>query len=467
MQRVATSSRRWWILTGASTGLFLLMLDSTVVALALPPIRRELGASVAGVQWVQNVYLLVLAALVMTLGRLGQMLGRKRVFLAGMLGFAGGSAIAATAASTAQLVAGRAVQGAGAAALLALSPAIATVAIPEEERSRALGIGVAVSSVALAIGPLVGGAVIQMASWRWVFWLNIPLVAAALLVIAAATPESRDESAGRRLDVAGLITITFGLTLIVLALVEGSSWGWDSAATLGSLAGGLVLLAAFLVVERRVAEPMVDFRLLRSRPYLGASAAAFALVGSFWVALFLLPQYFEFVLGNSTLRSGLLVLPVTAPVVVIAPFAGRLVARVGARPLMTLGMACATAGMVIVTFVDADTGYRALLPGMFLFGIGLGLVYAALSAVAMAAPLMIPPLGGALLLAAGGALFQHVAIERRAGGAGFEPAFADALAATAWLLAAVLAAGALLTWPSPASAENERGPAGWRGRAPP
>jgi EmrB/QacA subfamily drug resistance transporter len=458
MKRVAASNRRWWILAGASTGLFVLMLDSTVVALALPPIRRELGSSVAGVQWVQNVYLLVLAALVVTLGRLGDMLGRKRIFLAGMLGFAGGSAIAATAGSTAQLIAGRAVQGAGAAALLALSLAIATVAFPEEERSRALGIWAAVSSIALAIGPLVGGAVIQVASWRWMFWLNIPLVAAAMLVIAAATPESRDESASRRLDVAGLIAITLGLTLVVLALVEGKSWGWGSAATLGSLAGGLALLAAFFVVERRVAEPMVDFRLFRSRPYFGASAAAFALIGSFWVALFLLPQYFEFVLGNSTLRSGLLVLPVTAPMVVISPFAGRLVARAGARPLMTLGMACATAGMVIVTFVDADTGYRALLPGMFLFGIALGLVYAPMSAAAMAALpaekagiasgvlAMTRTLAGAVLLAAGGALFQHVEIERRADGAGFEPAFADALAAAAWLLAAVLAAGTLLTW---------------------
>jgi MFS family permease len=376
---LAGTHRRRWILAGASTGLVVLMLDSTVVALALPAIRRDLGASLAGVQWVQNAYLLVLAALVLPLGRLGDVLGRKRVLQAGMLGFGAGSAIAATAGSTAQLIAGRALQGAGAAALLALSLAIAAAVVPERERSQALGIWAAVSSVALAVGPPAGGVVIQAASWRWIFWLSIPLMAAAMLVIAATVPESRGESSGRGL-------------------------------------------------------------------HLGASAAAFALAGAYVTAMFLLPQYLEFVLGNSTLRSGLLVLPVTAPVVLIAPFAARLVARAGARPLMTLGMACAAAGMVVVTFVDADTGYRALLPGTLLFGIGLGLAWAPLCAGAMAASPTVAALGGALLLAGGGALFRRVESDHRADGAGFEEAFADALAATAWLLVAVLAAGAFLTW---------------------
>jgi hypothetical protein len=160
--------------------------------------------------------------------------------------------------------------------------------------------------------------------------------------------------------------------------------------------------------------------------------------------MFLLPQYFEFVLGNSTLRSGLLVLPLTVPVIVTAPFAGGLVARAGARRMLSSGMACAAAGTVIITFVDADTGYRALLPGMLLFGVGFGFVYAPLSAAGIGA--MTPTLAGALLLAAGGALFQHVDLERRVEGAGFETAFADALAASAWLLAAVLAGATVLTW---------------------
>jgi DHA2 family methylenomycin A resistance protein-like MFS transporter len=255
-----------------------------------------------------------------------------------------------------------------------LSPVIA---FRERGRSWAPAACAAVSSVALAAGPVIGGVVIQAAGWRWVFWLSLPLAATAMLAIAAAAPESHARTRPRT-------------------------------------------------------------------PDLGSFAAAFALAGSFWVAMFLLPQYLEFVLGNSTLRSGLLLLPVTAPALVLLPFAGRLAAWAGARRLMTAGMACAAVGMAVVTFVDADTGYRALLPGTLLFGVGLGLVSAATSAAAMVVSPTATALGGVVLLAAGGALFRHVEGDRRAGGAGFEPAFADALGAAAWLLVAVLAATAVV-----------------------
>jgi EmrB/QacA subfamily drug resistance transporter len=451
-------TRRWWVLTGASTGLFILMLDSTTLPLALPSIRVELGASSSGLQWVQNVYLLTMAALVITLGRLGDMLGRKRIFQLGLLGFGAGSVISATAGSVAQLIGGRVVQGAGGAALLALSLAIASVGFPPDERPRAMGIWAAVSAVALAIGPLVGGIAVELVSWRLIFWLVVPLAAVALVIMAVAAPESRDETAERRIDVLGLATLTSGLTAVVLALVQGKQWGWESAVTLGVLAGGLALLALFWVVEHRVREPIVDFRLFSSGPYFGATAAAFALVGSYWTLMFYLPQYVELVLDHSTLASGLLVVPVTAPMVVISPFDGTLAARLGARTLMTAGMACATAGLLVVTRVDGDTGYAMLLPGLLLFGIALGLVFATMSAAAMSALpsekagvasgvlAMNRTLAGAVLLAAGGAIFQHIELEDRLDGGSFDAAFADGLAGAAWLLAVVLAAGTLLTW---------------------
>jgi EmrB/QacA subfamily drug resistance transporter len=455
---VREDTRRWWILTGASTGLFILMLDSTTLPLALPSIQLELGASTSGLQWVQNVYLLTMAALVITFGRIGDMLGRKRIFQLGLLAFAAGSVISATAGSVAQLIAGRFVQGVGGAALLALSLAIANLAFPPDERPRAVGIWAAVSAIALAIGPLVGGISIELVSWRLIFWLLVPLAALALAIMAIATPESRDETAGRRIDLFGLLTLTLGLTGVVLALVQGKQWGWDSAATLGVLAAAFGLLAAFWVVEHRVAEPIVDFRLFRSGPYFGATAAAFALVGSFWALMFYLPQYIQLVLDHSAFLSGLLVVPVTAPMVAISPFAGRLSARVGARKLMTVGMVCATLGTLVLTRAEGGIEYVQMFPGLLLFGIALGLVFAPMSAAAMAA---LPPekagvasgvlamnrtLAGAILLAAGGAIFQHIELERRLDGNSFDVAFADGLAGVAWLLAAVLAIGTLLTW---------------------
>jgi EmrB/QacA subfamily drug resistance transporter len=450
--------RRWWILAGASTGLFMLMLDSTAIALALPSIRLDLGASSSGIQWAQNVYLLALAALVTALGRVGDLIGRRLVFCSGLVVFTLGSLVCARADSIAVLVAGRAVQGVGAAAMLALSLAIATLAFSAERRTRAIGIWAAVSSIALAVGPLVGGAVAEFASWRWLFLLNIPLAAISLALLVTAMPESRDKSAGRRIDFSGLITLSAGLTLLVLALVQGKSWGWTSLGTLAALGAGLALLALFVAVETRVAEPLIDLDLFRNGPYLGASAAAFALVGSYWAIMFLLPQYLDLALRFSTARAGVLMLPVTVPMAFISPVVARLVARVSARLVMTAGMACATIGMLLLTRLDGSSNYYDVAPGLILFGVALGFVYAPMSAAAMAALpaedagvasgvlAMVRCLAGAVLLAVGGAVFQHVQVEERTAGDSFEGAFAAGIADTAWVLSAVLLAATILTW---------------------
>jgi EmrB/QacA subfamily drug resistance transporter len=455
----ASSRRPWWILAGACTGLFVLMLDSTVVTLALPPIARDLDASPDGLQWVQNAYLLTLAALVVAMGRLGDILGRRRVFCAGMLAFGAGSATAALAGSEEVLVAGRVIQGAGGAALIALSLAITSHAFPDQLQAKALGIWAAVSAVALAIGPLVGGVLIEAASWRWIFLVNLPVLATGIAILALAGEESRDETAPRRVDWVGVGLLGAALTAIVLALIEADDWGWESAKTLGVLALGLGSLAAFWRAEQRAANPLVDFSLFRNRPYLGASAAGFALVGAYWAVMFFQPQYLQDVLGHTAIAAGVLILPITAPMVFFSPFSGGVIGRLGVRATMTAGMLCGVAGLVLQARVDADSDYVSLLPGFLLFGIALALVYAPMSTAAMAAMprakagiasgvlAMNRCLAGALLLAISGALFQGSLPDATKTATSAGPrAFTDALSDALLAPIVVVAVGALITW---------------------
>lgn len=445
--KVIKVGRPWWTLVGACSGLFLLMLDSTVVALALPVMRKDLGTTAAGLQWVMNGYLLTIAVLVVTAGRLGDMLGRKRVFVAGMVVFAAGSVLSGAAQGELTLIGGRVLQGVGAAPMLSLSLAIVCNAFPSAEQPRALGIWAGVSAVALAIGPLVGGALIEI-DWRMIFWINLPIVAAGLAVIVAAAPESTDPSAGTRVDLPGLVVLTAGLTAVVLAMIQ--SRAWDAAATASLAVLGAALLAAFWRIEHRVREPIVEFSLFRNGPYFGASAAAFAVVGAYWSVMFFQPQYLQDVRGHSAIESGLLILPVTAPMVFISPFSGRLIGRFGSRRLMTAGMLCGTGGLVVLTRLDSGSAYGLLLAGYLLFGIAIGLVYAPMSTAAMAVMpgekvgiasgvlAMDRVVAGALALAATGTVFHAL----EAGG----DSFTAALAGSTWISVGLCVVGTALTW---------------------
>jgi EmrB/QacA subfamily drug resistance transporter len=447
MLSIDDRSRPWWTLAGACFGLFILMLDSTVVTLALPSIRGDVGADAEQLQWVVNGYLLTIAVLVVTAGRIGDAFGRKRVFLAGLILFGAGSVVSGAAQSPQMLIGGRIVQGVGAASMLTLSLAIVCHAFSSDTRARAIGIWAGVSAVALAFGPLVGGALIAL-DWRAIFWINLPIVALGVVITIVAAPESRDPGTGTRIDLAGLIALTVGLSGVVLALIQSSAWG---AAATGLLAlVGLVVLAGFWRIEHRVRDPIVDFELFRNGPYLGASAAGFAIAGAYWAVMFFQPQYLQDVRGDSAIESGLLILPVTAPMVVISPFAGRLIGLFGSRGLMTAGMLCGTAGLVVLTRIDPASGYGVLLAGYLLFGIALGLVYAPMSAAAMAAMpaekagiasgvlAMNRIVAGALALAATGAVFHAL----RASGDNFTVA----IAGSTWVLVGLTAIGALLTW---------------------
>jgi EmrB/QacA subfamily drug resistance transporter len=422
-----------------------------------------------------NAYLLVLAAFVVSAGRVGDIVGRRRVFLIGMAAFAGGSVVAAVSGGEEMLIAARVLQGLGGAALLGLSLAIVSTVFPPEERGRALGIWAGVSALALGVGPLVGGGLVEAVSWRWLFWINLPFCMLGAVLVLASTDEQRDETAARRIDFPGVIAVGLGLAAIVIALVEGKVWGWTSAATIGAFAIGIGMLVAFWFIEHRVASPIVEFGLFRNGPYFGASAAGFSLVGCYWALMFLQPQYLQTDLGHSALEAGVLILPVTAPMIAISPLGGRLIARFGVRSLMTAGMALGTAGLVVLAQVDASSGYGLLFPGYLLFGIALGLVYAPMSTAAMTA---MPPakagiaagvlamnrvLAGAITLAAAGAVFQGVLDDDLHAGKTEPGAFAAALGDATWLLVGLCAIGTVLTWAfvresgdAPVAAEHEQ-----------
>jgi len=446
--RITEETRPWWTLAGTCMALFVLMLDSTVVSLALPAIRAELGASATELQWVVNGYLLTLAVLVVTVGRLGDMFGRRRVFLTGLAAFSAGLLLAALAPAVEVLIAARVVQGAGAAGMLTLSLALVSSVFSDADRPRAMGIWAGISALALAIGPFVGGVLVDALSWRWVFWVGVPPLALGLWWTAIAAPESRDESATHRVDVPGLVTLTAGLGALVLVLIEGHDWGWTSARTLAALAVGVAGLAAFALVEPRVRQPIVAFALFRNRPYLGSSAAAFCLVGTWWAVIFYMPQYLQGPLGHGPALSGVMTLPITAPMIVISPLAPRLIDRFGPKLLMTAGMACGAVGVALMTRIDDGGGYGTLLPGFLLFGVALGLVYSPMSIAAMEAMprakagiaagvlAMNRVLAGAVLLAATGAIYQSL----RDG-----HAEAYALGRALYASVALCAVGALLT----------------------
>jgi MFS family permease len=284
--------------------------------------------------------------------------------------------------------------------------------------------------------------------WRVIFWMNLPVCAFGIAITLAAAPESIDPGAGTRIDWPGLAALSAGLTAVVLALVQSQSWPVEVVLALG--VAGLLSLLAFWAIEHRVGEPIVDFALFRNGPYFGASAAAFCLVGSYWAVMFFQPQYLQDVRDHSPILSGLMILPVTAPMIVISPFSGRLIGRFGARRLMTAGMLCGTVGLLILTRIESDSPYGLLLAGYLLFGIALGLVYAPMSTAAMAAMprekvgiasgvlAMDRVLAGAVALAATGAVFHALLGDGRS--------FAAAVADSTWVVVVLCAIGAALAW---------------------
>lgn len=416
--------RRKWLILVAMTGtLSMILLDQTIVSVALPTIQRDLDMTQTELQWVVNAYLLAIAALVAVGGRLSDMFNRVGVLVVGVSIFIVFSALCGLAQSDVWLLVSRALQGVGAALMVPPTAAIVTATFPTSERGRAMGIFAGVSMIFLSLGPLIGGLLTEYASWRWVFLVNLPIGLATIAMVAHARPPGRVEG-GQRLDLAGLFTLVPGLALSVLALMQGNAWGWGSARTLVLFGVGAVLLVAFVLVERRVLAPLVELRLFRTRNFTGDSLVLFfvqfALIGmTIFGAI-----YVQDLLGYSPVQAGLALLPLTIPILVVAPIAGRLFDRVGPRALASVGAALIGAALVWNAAVLHDFSYPLLVPGYVLCGVGIGLVMSPTNTDAMSvAPIdlrgqasgviqTVRQIGGTVGLAILGAIVAHVQNDR-------------------------------------------------------
>lgn len=376
-------NRRWWTLGAMCFALFMLMLDNTVVNVALPSIQEDLKADLASLEWTINAYTLSLAVLLVVGGRLGDIFGRRRIFLAGVTVFALSSAAIGLAPNDTLLIVGRAIQGIGAAMMMPATLSIVTNAFPPEERGRALGTWAGVSALALAIGPVVGGFLTEYVSWRAIFFLNLPVAVAAIAMTLFSTHESRDETVGRQIDFAGIATLTVGLTGLVLGFIEANRWGWGSTRIIGLFAIAIVALIAFVAIERRVRTPMVDFSVFRSRQFVGASSVGFIVSFGMMAVFFFTALYMQNILGYSALEAGVRFLPMTLVLIVMGPLAGRLTDRIGPKPLLVSGMTIVGISQIWQSFLTSDTGYGFLLPSFVLLGVGIGLVMSPMTTAAM------------------------------------------------------------------------------------
>ncbi len=375
------------VLVAVGIPMFMVTLDNLVVTTALPVIRTNLHASLTDLQWFVNAYTLSFAALLLTASALGDRLGRRRLFLFGIALFTGASAACALATEPWMLTAARAVQGAAGAAVMPLSLTLLAAAVPERLRNAAVGIWGGISGLGIAVGPVVGGAVADGLDWTWIFWLNVPVGLVALPLAARVLRESRG-GAGR-LDPVGLLLSSGGVFAAVWGVVHGSDRGWTSPAVLAALTGGGLLLVAFLAWERRAAAPMLPLRLFGSRAFSVVNAVAFTFSAGVFGAVFLLAQFFQVVQGLSPLEAGLRTMPWTMAPMVVAPLAGLLVGRIGARALVATGQALLAVGLGWISLATTvDVAYAGLVPPLLLAGVGMGLTFAPLSATTLAS---VPP----------------------------------------------------------------------------
>jgi len=446
------SRRGYTTLAATIVGSGMVFLDSTVVNVALPAIQRDLDTDLAGLQWVVTGYLLTLGALLLLGGALGDLRGRRRVFLAGLGIFTVSSILCAAAPTLAVLIAARVLQGVGGAMLVPQSLAIVTAAFRREDRGAAIGAWSGLSGLSTAIGPFIGGSLVDTFSWRWAFVLNVPL-AAVTWWLARAVPETRDADAAPHLDVPGAVTVTLGLAGLVYALIEGPGRGFGSLPVAVAGVVGVALLVAFVEIERRAAAPMVPLALFRSRRFTGANLTTFTVYAALGSGFFFVSLQLQTVLGYSAVESGAAGLPVTALLATLSTRMGRLAQRIGPRLPMTVGPVVAAAGFLLLSRVDVGSSYWLdVFPGMVVFGLGLAITVA--------------PLVGAVLMSVeerytGTASGINNAVSRvaqllaiallpfAAGLAGVEvgsEAFAEGYARAALMTSALLTIGGVTAW---------------------
>ena len=449
-----------WTLGIVSVGLFMVVLDNLVVNVALPSIHRDLGASIQALEWTVNAYVLAYAVFLLTGAALGDRFGRRRLFAAGIGLFTLSSAAAALAPSSGMLIAARAAQGLGAAIATPLTLTLLADAFPPQRRGVALGVWSGISGIAVALGPLVGGAVVQAASWQWIFWINVPI--GAVLVPLALTRLSESNGPMRRLDLGGLTLASSGLFGVVFGLVRSTSQGWTSPEILTALTVGALLLAAFVAHERRVAEPMLPLTFFGRRSFAVTNAVSLFMYFGMFGSIFFLSQYLQNVLHNSPLQAGVKLLVWTGAVMVVSPLAGFLSERLGSRWFMAAGLGLQGLALAwLTTLAGVDQTYASMIVPFILAGSGMALVFApsanaVLSSVkshqagqASGATNAIRELGGVLGIAVLATVFSSH------GGYGSPHAFVSGLVPAMWVGVAVLATGALIAAALPFSTRAE------------
>ncbi|MEV6219277.1 MFS transporter [Nocardia sp. NPDC051833] len=370
------------VIAAVAVPMFMVTLDNLVVTNALPVIKTELGASLSDLQWFVNAYTLSFASLLLTASALGDRIGRRRVFLAGIALFVVASAACAISTEPWMLIAARAVQGAGGAAVMPLSLTLLAAAVPERMRSAAIGIWGGIAGLGIAVGPVVGGAVVDGLNWQWIFWLNVPVGLLAMPFAARMLGESF--GAARKLDLVGLVLSAGGVLALVWGVIHGADDGWTAPAVLTALIGGGLLLAAFVVWENRTTDPMLPLHMFASRGLSLSFLVSFAFSAGVFGAIFLLAQYFQVVQGYSPLESGIRTMPWTMVPMVVAPLAGLVIDRVGPRLLIAAGQVCLALSLAwMALIITVDLPYINFVAPFVLGGIGMGLTFAPSSTIVM------------------------------------------------------------------------------------
>jgi EmrB/QacA subfamily drug resistance transporter len=375
--------KKWWTLIAVCTGTFMLLLDITVVNVALPDIQASLHATFSDLQWVIDAYSLTLAAFLLTAGVVGDMFGRREVFAIGLGVFSVSSLVCGLSTTALMLNLSRAVQGVGGAIMFATSLALIAQAFQGRERGTAFGIYGAVIGGAVAIGPLVGGAITSGIGWRWIFFVNIPIGILAVIVTLAKIDESKDPNK-RRIDWIGFVSFSASLFFLVFALVRGNDLGWGSTAVVSMLVAAAVLMAIFLVAEWKQREPMLDLSLFRRPAMVGVSIATFCVAASIFAMFLYLTLYVQDVLGYGPFTAGLIFLPLTMMAFIVAPFAGRLTVRMQSRYLMGTGMLLVAVGCFLMSDIHANSSWTVLLPGFLVCGIGIGVANPVIASASVA-----------------------------------------------------------------------------------
>ncbi|HET8874250.1 MAG TPA: DHA2 family efflux MFS transporter permease subunit [Gaiellaceae bacterium] len=456
--------RTLWTFVITSLALFMVVLDNLVVSTALPVIRVDLGASLEELEWTVNAYTLTFAVLLLTGAALGDRFGRRRMFVIGLVLFTGASAAAALAPSMNALIAARAIQGIGGAIVTPLTLTILSDAFPKEKRGLALGAWSGIAGLAVASGPLVGGAVVDGISWQWLFWLNVPIGIVLAPLALGFLRETRGPA--KTLDLPGLALVSSGLFGIVWGLVNGNSDGWTSPQIVTALGLGAILTAGFVAWELRARAPMLPMRFFRDRAFAAANGASLFMYFGMFGSIFLLTQFLQTVQGHSPLGAGLRVLPWTAMPMIVAPIAGALSDRIGGRPLMATGLGLQAIGLAWLAAVSTPTvPYTELVIPFILSGTGMAMFFAPVANVVLSAVRpeeegqasgtnnAIREVGGVFGVAVLASLFAHY------GGYGTPQTFVDGMTPALWVGAAVVAVGSLLSLAIPRRLRSQEQPA--------